>query len=259
MYIKNIVISLQSAIDRRKHIESEFGKHKVAFEFFDALTPDTAKEHAKMLSLNLNAARLTPGELACMTSHVSIWQKVIAENIPYVAIFEDDVYLGEDAESLLNNTEWIKPDWNIIKIEAFAKKALLSTTKYSILSDKRQIVPLKGKNLGAAGYILSTKGAKLLLDYISNRKLQPVDEIIFDIFISQQIVPVYQMLPALCVQEMILKERQSVFSLPSSLERERRDRMRSEKKSGLAKIRREANRLMLQAKEALFATEIAFK
>lgn len=257
--IKNLVISLKSATERRQHIEDEFGKHNVTFEFFDALTPETVKEHASTLSLNLNAARLTAGELACMASHVSAWQKMIDKNITYMAIFEDDIYLGEDAESLLSSTEWIKPDWNIIKIEAFAKKALLSNTRYDILSDKRQIVPLKGKNLGAAGYILSAKGAKLLLDYIANRKLQPIDEIIFDIFISQQSELVYQMLPALCVQEMILKERQSELSLPSSLESERRDRMRLEKKKGFSKIQRETDRLILQAKEALFAKEIAFK
>ena len=257
--IKNIVISLTSATERREHIKKEFGKHNVAFEFFDALTPKTAKEQAKALSLNLDNARLTSGELACMVSHVSIWQKIVTENIAYAAIFEDDIYLGEDAKSLLNSAEWIKPDWNIIKIEAFAKKALLSTTKHPILSDKRQIVPLKGKNLGAAGYILSVSGAKLLLEYITNRKLQPVDEIIFDVFISQQIEPVYQMLPALCVQEMILKERQSEFNMPSSLESERRKRMRAEKKKGFAKVQRETDRLILQTKEALFAKEIAFR
>ena len=67
------------------------------------------------------------------------------------------------------------------------------------------------------------------------------------------------MIPALCVQEMILKERQNVFSLPSSLECERRDRMKLDKKRGLSKVKREANRLILQTKAALFAKEVFFK
>ena len=257
--MKNFVISLTSATERRKHINHEFGKHNVNFEFFDAMTPETAENYANSLGLNLNDTGLTLGELACMMSHVALWKKAIDENTPYITIFEDDIYLGEDANHLLNDSEWIKSDWNIIKIEAFAKKALLSTTKCEILSTKRQITQLKGKNLGAAGYIISVRGARLLLDNILTRKLQPIDEIIFDIFIKQDIEPVYQMIPALCVQEMILKSRRNELNLPSSLEQDRKKRMKLEKKKGWLKLKKETNRVFLQTKEALFAKDISFK
>ncbi|MGO2231698.1 glycosyltransferase family 25 protein, partial [Psychrobacter sp.] len=90
--MKNFVISLQSATERREHINSEFGKHNVNFEFFDALTPDTAKDYALSLGLNLDSISLTLGELACMMSHVALWKKAIDNHIPYITIFEDDVY-----------------------------------------------------------------------------------------------------------------------------------------------------------------------
>lgn len=257
--MKNFVISLESATERRQHIDNEFDKHNVNFEFFNALTPHTTEDYTKTLELNLDSASLTSGELACMISHVMLWKKAIDENIPYITIFEDDVYLGQDAESLLNSSEWINPDWNIIKIEAFAKKSLLSTAKHNVLSYKRQISQLKGKNLGAAGYILSVKGAKLLSDYISTHRLQPVDEIIFDMFISQENEPVYQMVPALCVQEKILKESQNGLILPSSLELERKGRMKLEKRKGLSKVKKETDRLILRTKKALFANEVSFK
>lgn len=257
--MKNFVISLQSATERREHINNEFGKHNVNFEFFDALTPDTAKDYALSLGLNLDSSSLTSGELACMMSHVAIWKKTIDENIPYVTVFEDDVYLGEDAEKLLNSTDWIQPDWHIIKIEAFAKKALLSNKKYPILSDKRQIRELMGKNLGAAGYVISTKGAKRYFDFLSNSYLQPIDEIIFDIFISNNIEPVYQLIPAICTQEMMLKKHKQSLTFPSSLEKERRQRMKAEKKKGVTKLKREINRIAFQARESMFAKEITFK
>lgn len=257
--MKNFVISLKSATDRRDHINNEFDQHNVNFEFFDALTPNSAKIYAEGLNLNIDDSGLTPGELACMMSHIAIWKKAIDDNVDYVTIFEDDIYLGEDAEGLLNSSEWIQPDWNIIKIEAFSKKVLLSATRYEVLSNKRQISELKGKNLGAAGYIISIEGAKIFLDYILTHKLQPLDEIIFDIFINRKAEAVYQMIPALCVQEMILKERQNVFSLPSSLEPDRRNRMRLDKKRGLSKVKKEVNRLILKTKEYLFAKEVIFK
>ncbi len=257
--MRNVVISLKSATDRRHHINQEFQNHNIDFEFFDALTPDIAQDYARALGFDIMSASLTSGELACMMSHVAIWKKAIDEKLPYVTIFEDDVYLGEDAEALLNSNNWIEADWHIIKIEAFAKRALLSNKINQVLSNKRQVRQLMGKNLGAAGYILSTKGAKCFYDFLSQSYLQPIDEIIFDIFIKKNIEPIYQLTPAVCVQEMVLKEYKQNLVLPSSLENERKQRMKSEKKKGIAKIKRELNRVAAQAKENAFAKEIPFK
>jgi glycosyl transferase family 25 len=257
--MRNFVISLTSAQDRREHINSEFSKHNVTFEFFDALTPDLAYAYAQTLDIQIDNTTLASGELACFMSHAAVWQKMIDENLPYLAIFEDDVHLGEDAEHLLNSVEWIKPDWNIIKIEAFAKKALLSNINYDVLSNKRRLTQLKGKNLGAAGYILSSKGAKLLLKYMLDNKPQPVDEVIFDIFINQKLEPIYQMIPALCAQKMIVEEGRNKIALPSSLEQDRRTRMKSGRKKGLSKVKKEAGRIIRQVKYSIYAEEVPFK
>lgn len=57
----NYVISLTSAIERRKHIESEFGKQDIPFEFFDAITPDFIDEKAKEFGIDISNATLTKG------------------------------------------------------------------------------------------------------------------------------------------------------------------------------------------------------
>jgi glycosyl transferase family 25 len=74
------------------------------------------------MQLNIQEDFLSPGELACFMSHVSIWQKMVDEQIPHLAIFEDDVYLGQNADYFLSSDTWIQSDWQIIKLEAFAKK-----------------------------------------------------------------------------------------------------------------------------------------
>lgn len=256
--MKNIVISLESATERQEHIKNEFGKHSVEFEFFDALSPDSAIEYAQSLGIEVGQ-NITATELACMMSHVAAWQHIIENNLTHAAIYEDDIYLGEDAKQLLNSDSWIKPDWHIIKIEAFSKRAFLSARSHEILANKRKIVALEGKNLGAAGYILSAHGAKLLLDFVLQRPAQPVDRLIFSHFIKEQSEPVYQMLPALCEQEKILKRDKSEQLLPSALTAERQLRRKAEKKRGLAKLKLEANRLVTQSKKALFAKKIVFK
>jgi len=257
--MKNIVISLRSAKNRRQHIEKEFQKHNVDFTFFDALTPDLAQSRAIDMKINNNEQTLSNGELACLMSHVSIWQKMISEGIPHLAIFEDDVYLGNDAEYLLNTSAWIHSKWNIIKTETVYNKVFLSGNIHQIIAGKRYIAQLKGENLGTGGYILSLHGAKLYLDYILSNKLRPLDELIFDKFISQNSEPVYQMIPALCIQEIILNENKTALLLPSSLIEERRNRMSSEKKSAIYKLKRESNRLVLQLKKSMFAKDLYFK
>jgi len=260
--MKNLVISLNSKTERRQHIATEFQKHNVNFEFFDALTPDIASSYAKSLGFNLDKSPLTPTELACMMSHIAVWKKAIDESIPYTTIFEDDIYLGVDAETLLNDAEWIQPCWNIIKIESFYEKVFLSSETYDLLLKKRYIAQLKSKNLGAAGYILSLQGAKILLEYVLHSEIQPIDETIFNHFILNNQEPIFQMVPALCVQEMIMKESLEPLSLPSSLEEERKVRnslKKKDKKTISFKINREAKRLAFQVKELLLARKVTFK
>lgn len=256
--MKNLVISLNTAIARREHIQKEFGKQNISFEFFDALTPDPAKLLAEKMSLKMHEDFLTSGELACFMSHVSIWQKIVEERIPYLAIFEDDVYLGENAQKLLTDCSWIQNDWDIIKIEAFADKVFLSGPKIDIANGARQVVQLTGKNLGTAGYILSLKGAQKYLDYVRKMQLTPLDQVMFDEFIQDKIYPVYQMIPALCIQEMMLfPEKKTVLS--SDLLAERKVRMRKQKKTGWAKVQLEIMRVLKQVKYAVVGKHVEFK
>jgi glycosyl transferase, family 25 len=256
--MKSVVISLQSAAARREHIEKEFGKQKVDFDFFDALTPDLAKPLAAKMQLNFQDDFLTPGELACFMSHVSLWQKMVDENISHMAIFEDDVFLGKDADLVLNHSTWIKPDWDIIKIEAFASKILRSNEAIEIPSTERKVFQLKGKNLGTAGYILSLNGAKKYLGYIKHIQLIPLDELMFKKFVENSIHPVFQMEPAVAIQEMMLyPETRTVLS--SDLLAERKVRMRQQKRKGWAKLQFEILRVFNQLKYVLVGKNVGFK
>lgn len=252
------VISLTKAHERRAHIQQEFGKQNIGFQFFDALTPDLALPFAQSLGLNFNPNILTQGELACFMSHVSIWKKMLDENIPYVAVFEDDVFLGEQAHKIFSDTAWIESDWNIIKTEAFGERVFLAGTASTVADGQREIVKLAGQNLGTAGYILSLKGAQAYFDYVSRIELIPLDHVMFDQFVEQNISPVYQINPAVCIQEMMLHPDKNTV-LSSELFAERRARMKKMKKKGFAKVMLEIMRLFTQLKYALKAKSVPFK
>ena len=79
--------------------------------------------------------------------------------------------------------------------------------------------------------------------------MRPLDELIFEEFIFKYNEPVYQMKPALCIQEIILAGPDSELSLPSLLIDERKSRMKAHKIKGLSKIRRELKRVIQQTKK----------
>ena len=220
--LKNYVISLANAHERRTHVTQEFGQKGVNFEFFDAITPEQINDLAVKFGLNITNANLTKGELACLFSHVSLWQKAIDENLDYIAIFEDDVYLGENADYFLNDDGWIPEECEVIKLEKFSNYC--STKKTPIIIQERQINIIKEMHLGASGYILSQNICQYLLGYINNSNpIIAVDHILFENILNDNTHKIYQMKPALCIQSDRLHSVQKVFK--STLEDDRRIRI----------------------------------
>lgn len=172
---------------------------------------------------------MSPGELACFLSHLKLWNLAVQEKIEYIAIFEDDIHLGEDFEKLLNDSMWLT-GLDIVKLEKFRSTVELSFSSKKIEGLKRKLYKLKGKNLGAGGYILSQKGAKYLLDYVRN--LETADAVVFNQRKYPKVLSIYQLEPAVVIQDNKLLGGESL-GLESSLESFRN----KNKRQGLADIK----------------------
>ena len=222
--MKNYVISLKSATARREHISNEFGKQNINFEFFDAITPNEIQETAQALGLNVSDTELTVGEIACLLSHVSLWKRALDEQSDYIAIFEDDIYLGENSDYFLNNINWIPKDIDIIKLEAFSKKVKIAYKSLSQSFNKRRLYKLNGIHLGCAGYILSRNSYEELIELSMNyQKMVAVDHIVFEEYVKISMNNICQLNPALCIQSDILNNNEKEIFI-SNLEKERRKR-----------------------------------
>lgn len=255
-------ISLKSSATRRSHIIEQFNNQNIKFNFFDAIQPDDNSNIANDLSLNISDCDLTQGEIACLLSHVSLWKKMIDEELTHIAIFEDDILLGESADLLLQGAEWMPNIADIIKLEKFASAAKMKLGAQQV-SPNRKVRQLVGKHLGAAGYILTLKSAKLLLSYIQNQtKLIAVDHILFEVLIESKQLNVFQVLPGVCIQSDRLYPTEK--AILSDLEFERRQRFnlffaqeKNNKRSLQQKIYREITRFINQI--ALFLGKLTFK
>lgn len=232
--IKSYVISLTTAHNRRTHIHNEFGKQGIDFEFFDAITPNLINQSYQTLNIDLNNTQLSPTEKACFLSHIALMQKTLNDDLSYVAIFEDDVYLGENAYFYFSNSDYLtKNAINVLKLETFLQYKKIDKKSAIACFDHRTLYRLNEYHLGMAGYIISRTAIQAFLKYIENLpndRIVPIDRLLFDGFMEQ--MPIYQLSPALCIQEHI--KNPNHIQLPSSLEQERKLQQKHKSKRTLS-------------------------
>lgn len=255
------VISLQSKPERRAHITQEFGKQGIDFEFFDAITPDQVTRLAKQHGLALDGAFLTEGEKACFMSHVCLWQQMIDENLSYLAVFEDDVYLGENAHLFFGDDGWLKDnDLDFVKTETVLQERKLGGLGVELM-DGRKAYPLFEFHFGAGGYIISLRSAHALISHsrsLSYKDILPIDDVIFGQVLYSKMLPIHQVMPALVIQECILNPEFDTF--PSSLEADRCMRRKAKPKRSLSdKIKGELSNAFRKTFGKLTRTKITFR
>lgn len=262
--MKNYVISLQSAKQRREHINTEFNKHNIKYEFLDAIIPSQLDDIEKLTNIAFSKAlKLSAGEKACFASHAILWKKMIDDNIDFLGIFEDDIFLGKDSNQYLNNTDWLndineQTSFDIIKIETFLSKTHLSK-EYIAINQNRKIKQLKSMHTGTAGYILSLAGARRIfqvINSISADELMPVDHLIFDKFLKQ--TRIYQLDPAICIQGMFLDQSYLTSELETS-RKHIRDQFEKPKKTLMQSIRSTFTRLYRSIAKRTFFSTVDFK
>ncbi|WIV88543.1 glycosyltransferase family 25 protein [Proteus appendicitidis] len=242
--MNNFIISLKdNNEDRRTHISNQFNSKNIPFLFFDAINKSNL-DISERLNISFNNPNLTAGEKGCFLSHIFLWKKIIDENIDVAGIFEDDIYLGKNSEELLRNYSWVDENIDIIKIEKSNDKIKTSIRPIKKVSDI-QIVRLKSRHLGTAGYIITNKGAHFLFDKISQNPINnPIDHEIFnDLLINNEYI-VGQTMPCLCIQDFVLNKNDNNF--PSILEDSRIHRVIHNKTGSNNKTIRELSRLKQQ-------------
>jgi len=103
---------------------------------------------------------------------------------------------------------------------------------------------------------ISYAAAESLLDYVKNNEsTRPIDHIMFEHYIENGQYQVFQMNPALCIQDDVLNRHQ--VRMPSMLEQDRRQRINDaipvhqRKLSPMQKIKREMVRPLIQILQML--------
>lgn len=241
--MKLFVINLDRQPERLRRMESLFEGLGLRFSRVSAVDGLrlSVEEMRRWQSARAGSRELRAGETACFLSHRECWRRIVGEALPSAAIFEDDVHMGADAAALLSSGGWVPEGADVVKIETKLQYAQVDRSVAGAVAG-RTLHRLRSRHAGAGGYIVTRKGAEKLLA-MSETFGSPVDQFIFNLDLpSGASLEIYQMLPAVCVQDFVVKEPAMVVGLGSDLHDERT----GEKLKGLGKLWREVKRPFLQ-------------
>lgn len=188
-------------------------------------------------------SKLSEGERACFISHLMLWEKAINENLDFINVFEDDVILGVDAGIIFKDSSLMLKNLDldshfILNYETDCNPVFREPTNNSPLSG-RKITKLTSVNYGTAGYLITQNCAKKLLTLIkklSYENVAPIDILIFKEWLNNGEYQVFQIEPAICIQEDKLRKKDSILS--SQLENERNKPQEKQKLTFIEKIYR---------------------
>lgn len=242
--MKAAVVSLINENERRQHIDSLFKKHNIEFDYFDAINKSQVDATLTAYKLAVHSDKMSKGEVACYLSHYCLWQRVIDQDLPYLMIFEDDIYFSKSASELLNNCEWLPDDFDVIKLETMYDRVMINQGVHLVHDLK--LCHMQSRHMGMAGYIISQKGAKKIVGMIQALGIErPIDHIMFDELIGQKESCLYQVSPAICIQDKIINKQSIKFA--SGLEDTRNVWIvTKEKPSRSKKLTRELSRVYQQ-------------
>ena len=162
------LINLAGSKDRLAAARKQFEAFGIAFERIEAvygkaLSPQQLNQY---YCAKLNARQfyrpLSVGEIGCYISHLKALQQIVARQLPYAFIFEDDFQLQPQFRDCLSLPSTIAFKWDVIKLAPYGKKSYHSDFAIPLPSGE-QLVSQRKVSTGACAHLISLDGAKKIL------------------------------------------------------------------------------------------------
>lgn len=162
------VISLTDS-PRRKHIENQFSKIGLDFEFINAVNGKTEDFSTNPMVDWRKCNAMTNTEIAISLSHIKCYQKIVSENLEFAVIFEDDICFYDEIGTIIKSIhEYAKlPSVAMLFYQGYSAIELKSDTEHS-LTEKYSLYSFKEDQLifSAAGYYINRTAASEMLNYL---------------------------------------------------------------------------------------------
>jgi glycosyl transferase, family 25 len=190
--LKIFYINLDRAPDRRAFTEQKLAG--LDFERVAAvdgkLNPPTKKA-------------LNRFQIACIDSHRVAWRKFLDGSESYACFLEDDLHFSPDFPAFVADAGWIPADAHAVKLDSFYNVVMVGAPVPAPLG--RALARLFTRHESSAAYILSRHGAETFLR-LSENPTKPVDYILFPEDPIGEKLDLYQLTPAVAVQDSRYEE-----------------------------------------------------
>lgn len=236
------VINLVRSPDRLRRMESILSGMSLSFDRIEAVDGKqfTPEARQALCAPKSDGMPWTAQEVGVALSHRLCWEKAAASPEKCSIIFEDDLFFSGDAALSLADTSWLPADFDLVKLETV--RSTVVTDRSSRTIHGRKLARLHSPHLGAGAYIISREFAKQLL----NRPETLSDQSDVVLFNKPHNNKIYQLIPAICIQDYVLNGHHQNSGLASTLEDERIRLRKQLKPHGLTKLRHELRRPVRQ-------------
>ncbi|HXT06909.1 MAG TPA: glycosyltransferase family 25 protein, partial [Roseiarcus sp.] len=237
------VLNLARSPERRAFMAQGLAQAGIAPEFVAAIDG-----RARRLPRH---PRLSSAETALILSHRKAWRRLLASPADHAVVLEDDTHLGHGLSGLLG-ADWGRVRFDLVKLETVFDRVWLA--RRGIALSDRTLRRLGAEHLCSAGYLVSRAGALKLL--AATRALAaPIDHTLFGrAAIFERRLVAYQLDPAIVVQDNLHPDPAARWGVATTLHETDRARLaaaaKRDKPRGLARLAREAGRLIDQARRA---------
>ena len=230
------VINLDRHPERLAHVRGQL--RGIAFERISAVDGTESPPTQKGLSRF---------ELACLASHQNAWREFLNGSEEHACFLEDDLHVRPDFETLIGDEAWIPSDAHSVKLDTYLQRVKLGEARPA--PGGREVARLYTRHESSAAYLLSREGAKKYLE-LTARPVLPADYSLFPKNPRKLGLRIYQLTPAIAIQDQLLRAEDGGQTIVSAMARSRVPRPPK-----LKKLSRETARLVEQVadyKEAMY-------
>jgi glycosyl transferase family 25 len=155
MSSKVFLINLDKSAERLSYMRQQAAKAGLAFERIAGVVGCNVPV---WLSSEFVAGCLTPGEVGCYASHLTVAQQIVARGLTHAVVLEDDVELTPDFMTVVEEAIEAAPKgWDYIHLSSVFKKSIVVAAD---LASGHSLVRYTQWPANAAAYIVSNRGAR---------------------------------------------------------------------------------------------------
>jgi len=177
------VVSLERATDRREFVEQTLAAAGLPFEIFPALdgralSPSELRAYSSRRAFYEYGRDLGRAVLACSLSHLRVLERMVAEGIPELVVFEDDVRPDPRFAAVLRARDKLPTDRDVVTFHSLFDWSSPVPVGSAPLLDDLRVCGYERTPMGTQAYLITLGAARRVLD-VGYPVALPADELLF--------------------------------------------------------------------------------